>query len=189
MAIWGGRMDPNTTLLSNRPIILDDIRIDLRGGPFVLKWDGILAIAKATDTIARLDDPISQNRHSHSNHPLQVYIYVYIYIYWPSYGIHMLAKFENARTATEPRDAPTRNFHGKYPQLPPGAEILDPKKIPRKYRKIIQKWVFYDCFSVLFWYSRGILKVNSESPEFGAGGVFVSVFVRGKSGSGHLGAM
>ena len=39
------------------------------------------------------------------------------------------------RPATEPRDAPTRNFHQKYRKNTP-AKILEPQKIPPKYQKI-----------------------------------------------------
>ena len=76
----------------------------------------------------------------------------------------------------------TKNTDKNTPQ----AEILKPKentpKIPKKY----QKRTFFGYFLGVFF--RGILGVNSGSPEFQPGGYFFGIF-RGNSGSGHLGSL
>ena len=74
--------------------------------------------------------------------------------------------------ATEPRNGPTRNFHEKLP----GPKFWNPKKISPKHRKTTENTHFW-YFRGIFRYFRGILGVNSGSPEFRAGGViFFSIF-------------
>ena len=81
------------------------------------------------------------------------------------------------RPATEPRDGPTRNFHEKYRKNTPGAEILDPKKIPRKYRKNTQNGHFRYFGGIFFGIFGRILRVNSGSQNFGPRGIFSVFFV------------
>ena len=69
-------------------------------------------------------------------------------------------------------------------KIPPGPKFWNPKKIPPKYRKNTPKIRIFGIFGVFFRYFRGILGVNSGSPEFRAGGYFFGIF-RGNSGSGH----
>ena len=81
------------------------------------------------------------------------------------------------RPATEPRNGPTRNFHEKCRKNSPQAEILDPKKIPRKYRKNTQNghfWYFGGIFSVFSGYFEGKFR---ESRISGRGGIFSVFFV------------
>ena len=62
------------------------------------------------------------------------------------------------------------------------------EKIPKKYRKNtekIPKMRIFGILGVFFRYFRGILGVNSGSPEFPAGGYFFGIF-RGNSGSGPI---
>ena len=92
------------------------------------------------------------------------------------------------RPATEPRDGPSRNFHKKYRENTPRAEILEPQentpKIPKKYQ---------NCAFVVFWgYFFGIFGAFWGQmlgvQNFGRGGYFFGIF-RGNSGSGHFGAL
>ena len=88
----------------------------------------------------------------------------------------------------KPRDGPTRNFHEKYQKIPLGQKFWNPKKIPPKYRKNTKNAHFWYFGGMFFRYFRGILGVNSGSPEFRAAGYFFGIF-RGNSGSGHFGAL
>ena len=102
---------------------------------------------------------------------------------------NLARNFKNAPTCYRAPRWPDPEFPQKNTEkIPLGQKFWNPKKIPQKYRKKYQKCAFLVFWGVFFRYFRGILGVNSGSPEFRAGGYFFGIF-RGNSGSGHFGAL
>ena len=91
-------------------------------------------------------------------------------------------RFKNAPTCYRAPRWPDPEFPRKIQKkYPSGRNSGTPRKYPKNTEKI-PKVRILGTLGVFFWYFRGILGVNSGSPEFRAGGYFLEIPGRAISG-------
>ena len=95
---------------------------------------------------------------------------------WRNNSLPFCKIIKNAPTCYRAPKWPDPEFPRKIlKNYPPGRNSGTPTKYPKNTEKIPKIRIF-GIFRVFFWYFRGILGVNSGSPEFRAGGYFFGVF-------------